>query len=136
MNPLSEESRKRLTEYIGECFHEKLPWQEVRPGQPSIVCSCGERFALNTRFDRHVFELNRTFTTGNDMLALKEKLVEKGDWKEFEAFAFTKTPDGFCIIVSTFEGDWCYPSKFSSWLFTIPRFAELVDEFFKEKKGT
>ena len=120
MNPLSDESRKRLTEYLGECFHKKLPWQEVHPGEPSIVCSCGERFALNTRFDRHVFELNRTFTTGNDMLDLKEKLVEKGEWLDFEYRALVQKSE-----VGT---------SLSQWLFTMPRFAELVDEFMKEAR--
>jgi len=123
MNPLSDESRKRLTEYLGECFHKKLPWQEVHPGQPSIVCSCGERFALNTRFDRHVFELNRTFTTGNDMLNLKEKLVEKGEWDEFEDFALRTKNTPVVSMISL-----------PQWLFTMPRFAELVDEFMKEAR--
>jgi len=110
MKTLSEESIGRLTEYPGECFHDPL-WHDLR-GSVCEKCDVG----LNG-----IFDLHRSFTSGNDMLELKEKLAEKGDWKEFyywSALQHAANPEDHV---------------FTQWLFTMPRFAELVDSWLKEK---
>ena len=100
---MDEESRKRLTEYLGEqCGHEDREWFFV----PCPKCS------------------SRTFTSGNDMLDVKNKLVEKGEWDDF--------------VTNSYKHRYRPPTEerdFMVWLFTMPRFAELVDEWLKGKEA-
>jgi len=127
MNPLSEESKKRLTKYMDGCAHI---W--VRDGHVSHhTCSeCGEELSVRKEF----LPKMRSFTTGNDMLDLKNKLVEMGEWKEFTIYTW-KLHHGHP------HTKYCYSSNkerirenYTAWLFLMPRFAELVDEFLKEKE--
>ena len=101
MNPLPDESKKRLTKFLEE------EWQ------PIIASSSEGRW----------IDPNRSFTTGNDMLNLKEKIAEKGEWDEFEDFALRTKNTPVVSMISL-----------PQWLFTMPRFAELVDEFMKEAR--
>ena len=117
MNPLSDESKKRLTEFLGKCWHEFRG--DFGPYNTACV-KCQLVFGAVHTSDWDLTKFHRTFTTGNDMLDLKEKLVEKGKWEEFVEFANSK-----CLEDISTPG-------FYGWLFTMPRFAELVDEFLKE----
>ncbi len=65
---MTPENCKIVTEYIGEC------WHEVEYEGDSFCRYCGEHYTSIQ---------NRTFTTWNDFGAVFEKLVEKGDWREF-----------------------------------------------------
>lgn len=127
MNPLSEESKKRLTKYMDGCAHI---W--VRDGHVSHhTCSeCGEELSVRKEF----LPKMRSFTTGNDMLDLKNKIVEKGEWNEFHEITHDNTlsTDGnFGVYDVLTEEHW---SEFDNWLFSIPRFCELVGEWLEKRK--
>ena len=66
----------------------------------------------------------RFFVTWDDLGALKEKIAEKGEWDEFEDFALRTKNTPVVSMISL-----------PQWLFTMPRFAELVDEFLKEVRS-
>ena len=122
---MNDESRKRLTEYLGECWHIPTPHLRIIFLYGGDICrKCGERG------DFHDGQLNnRPFTTGNDMLDLKYKIAEKGEWKEFIHH---------CIATEQVERVMSFSEDFTdltTWLFTMPRFAELVDEWLKGKEA-
>lgn len=75
-------TKKRLTQYLGE-------WHEVRiirdSGYGRSTCSCGNS-GYSVRTTCATVE-DRTFTTPDDMDALRRKLVEKGDWIDFHKFS-------------------------------------------------
>ena len=114
MNPLSEESRKRMTEFLGECWHERLH----DPKYMYDFCGkCGRPWHEGTiKF--------RTFTTWQDLGDLKEKLVEKGLWDDFENFALSKKNEKFVSMVSL-----------SNYLINPAIFIPLVNEFLKEERS-
>jgi hypothetical protein len=99
---------------------------EVPNEVPKEVCKrlC-EWLGLDTRSPITLWNSgNRTFTTGNDMLALKEKLVAEGLWEEF------------CGYARYYElaNIWTY--QFLDWFLNPVRFALLVDEFLRRgEKG-
>ena len=102
MNPLSDESKQRLTEFLGKdnCFQEIIT---------------GDWYAKN-----------RSFTTCNDMLNLKEKLVEKSLWygeNGFERFVLNWWNDNTDRI-----------QGFTDWFINPAIFILAVDEFLKEKE--
>jgi hypothetical protein len=109
MKPLTDEDRKRLTLYLGECWHE---WK----GPNSNFCSKCDKYA----------ERNRTFTTYEDLGKLKDKLVENGEWGEF------------CEWVNwSFDNSktkWWNAGQFSKWLINPDR-CGLVAEYLKQKEG-
>jgi len=108
MNPLFDEDRKMLTKFLEE------EWQ------PIIASSSEGRW----------IDPNRSFATGNDMLDLKEKLVENGKWGEF----YKWVDEVVYISSDAYNGCGYSEAELSNWLFTMPRFAELVDEFLKERR--
>ena len=115
MEAMNESDRKLLTEYMGECWHEDLADENGR----CPICDKG--LAIPIGAGRTLMSWNRrTFDNGNDLYALKEKIAEKGEWNEFKAY----TTD-----------QWFLPDTdktLSDWLFTIPRFFELVIAWRKE----
>jgi hypothetical protein len=76
MTQLTEDDRKLLTKFLGECWHDPL-WHDMR----SAICTT---WGLNG-----IFDLHRSFSPGDwqDLGDLKNKLVEKGMWREFRTFA-------------------------------------------------
>ena len=122
MNPLSDESKKRLTNFLDGCAHI---W--VQDGHVSHhKCSeCGEE----CRVRREFLPKMRTFTTGNDMLALKEKIVEKGMWDDFEEWTFIKWDS-----MKPFSDYSRSLGQYADWLISPAKFIPLVDEFLKEKE--
>jgi hypothetical protein len=127
MNSLTEQDCKALTGFLGECWHEIIDIKIHEVYGKLHKCSCGA-------IDCEKSALQRTFTTPNDMVALKEKLVEKGLWSEFLIFAAKIYNDenkdeereldltgGYVVI------------DFIHWLISPPWFTKLVAKFLKEK---
>ena len=106
MISLTDEKRKELTLFLGEC------WHEVDYEGDSFCCHCGEHY-------HHV--QNRTFTTPDDMVALAKRMVEKGVWRKFFLFVSAKEAPNYWIDLI-------------AWLLTDPaRFCWLVSEFLTKK---
>jgi hypothetical protein len=121
MNPLTDDQKKRLTLYLGECWHEVvwvkiIPWHDCQE-KTLLTCSCGNEWC-----DLAHFEQNRTFDNYEDFGALKDKLVENGVWDAFDTFAFDSW------IESEVKG------TYSEWLFR-PESCGLVAEYLKQKEG-
>ncbi len=76
MTELTEHHRKALTEYLGECWHEAF-WHDIR-GIACVKCDKG----LNG-----IFDLHKTFTTPADLHAVYSRMVEKGEWDDFNDIA-------------------------------------------------
>jgi len=118
---MTDEDKKLLTEFLGECWHEytfeKQPEDEC--GEFSCwVCRCGHK----TQFWQKQRQ-NRTFTTWQDMGDLKETLVEKGRYEEFEAFA---------SVIYKREKMFLH-RPLVNWLLSPAVFISLVAEFLKQE---
>jgi hypothetical protein len=132
---MDDETRKLLTEeYLGECWHELdqnvleerdidwclkchthigclgVGWQWFYPEDKSIEI----RRAIH-----------RTFDTPDDMVALKDRLVEKGEWGRFYKWVSWNYEHG----KGSEAGHWV------SWLMEPTRFCELVGEWLKGKSA-
>ena len=140
---MDDETRKLLTEeYLGECWHELdqnvleerdidwclkchthigclgVGWQWFYPEDKSIEI----RRAIH-----------RTFDTPDDMVALKGRLVEKGDKADFEMFAEKAFENVYAAdIFSSNPTPFDYWNMFW-WLMTPTRFCALVGEWLKGK---
>ena len=115
---MTDEMRKLLTEYLGECFHEwgsftKHPTKNIESIPKCQKCGDIRKYNGDTE--------HRTFLDPRDMDALRRKLVEKGDWDDF--------------IESVYDGPWdkiCgrdTKSEFIGWLMDPERFCSLVGEW-------
>ena len=100
---MDEETRKLLTEYLGECWDA-----DKRPGGDLP---------------------NRTFTTPDDMMALKDKLVEKGEFWGLDSFL--DWADNKWDTMPDTEDN--YPGNFIDWLMNPTRFCALVGEWQKAR---
>jgi len=108
MNPLSDESKKRLTEFLEERW---LSNQE-----------CIDSYASNRELSPDDWQ-----SLGD----LKNKLVERGMWDGFEAWTFKKWDS-----MKPF-GDYSRSlGQYADWLINSAIFIPLVDEFLKEKEET
>jgi len=122
MNDLTEQDRKRLTGYLDEKWH----WIA---NDAEIMCECGEIWLVrNIDLDAHE---NRTFTTPDDFFALKNRLVEKGEWGEF--YFFVKGGYAHLQLEKPVFINW-KDQDFDDWLINAPRFCWLVSEWLKEKE--
>ena len=126
MKPLTDEDRKRLTLYLGECWHEN---NRDTKKSGLTICSCGA-----TGCDAwECIKENRDFTTYEDLGALKDKLVENGEWEEFVDFAYDKYVKW--LFTGTEEGGYFHDKSvsFNSWLFR-PESCGLVAEYLEQKE--
>ena len=106
---MNDEMRKALTEYLGECWHQM---ERIHPGgifKRCYKCLKPESEGIT----------NRTFTTWEDLGALKNKLVEKGDWRDFFGFARNSWDE----------------ANVNNWLMVPARFCELVGEWLGKQEG-
>ncbi len=107
---MNDDSRKRLTGYLGDCWHELIRYKPGSIFKKCKMCGLGGD------------PENRSFTTWSDLGALVEKIVEKGDWEEFEDYAYKiwdKVPT---------------EHSFTKWFILPPtRFCELVDKWLEGK---
>jgi len=113
MTDLTENDRRRLTDYLRECWHESCS-----SGSP--LCLCG----MSVQKHRTHKVKNRSFTTPDDMVALKDKMVEKGKWDEFYWWAAN---------IGNKEGAYGSAER-ADWLIDAPRFCRLVNEWLKGKE--
>ena len=111
MIKLTEEKRKALTEFLGECWHKIPTWNE--PDETPRCNFCCKLFSECK---------DRTFTTWKDLGVLKERLVEEKKWGDFMELAYDRwvTREDPCLY---------------SWLLHPTRFCWLVSEFLRERKG-
>ena len=105
---MNDETRKLLTEYLGEC---------VGANNLSLwMCRCSKK---------HTY---RTFTTPDDMMALKDKLVEKREWIAFKTFTYQRWSSQKQGTMDAKIQGW------EDWLINAPRFCELVGEWLEKRK--
>jgi hypothetical protein len=129
---LSDEQKKRLTLFLGECWHElKRPKDEptVYSGK-CIHCGLNQYVVRGGYPDR-----DRSFTTPTDAHALAKKLVEVGKWDDFGEFSFSEMCRTEWFTGS--DGIRQYCTRFGKWLFAEPespaRFCYLVNAYLEEK---
>jgi hypothetical protein len=126
---LTDEQKKRLTLFLGECWHEitnAVPKQRLGHGYCPKCDTCFAGQGMHMAFyNPNAFF--RTFTTPQDAHDLAKKLVEVGKWFAFDCYAVEK---------------WLHvrdPNKnqFTAWLFAEPespaRFCYLVNAYLEEK---
>jgi hypothetical protein len=71
---MNEESKRRLTNFLGEC------WHELSIKIPDVICSCGKVWRGSMEVgDVHK---NRTFTAPADFFAVFNRLVELKKWED------------------------------------------------------
>jgi len=111
MTPLSEESKKRLTEFLGEKW-----WEHA------------EEVMLRSYDESH----NRDFSPDDwqSLGDLKKKLVETHQWYDFYLFARGKIRNSELDQIYN-----SYETGFVNWLINPAIFIPLVDEFLKEKES-
>lgn len=112
---MTDADRKRLTEYLGEYWHEPVGIDTI-----GMICSCG----LRSYNAAHEKKYNRTFTTSQDMVDLVKKMVEREEFEEF------------CVWICLEKMDECVASNASlaAWLLTNPaRTCRLIAEWLEQK---
>jgi hypothetical protein len=88
---MNEESKRRLTNFLGECWHEWEPAEHV-----TFKCKlCGKWI-----YEKHAWDSSnrRTFTTPDDYFAVFDRLVELGEWEEFYMFATSAYKNSFALL--------------------------------------
>ena len=115
MKPLTDEQRKRLTLYLGGKYHEAGTYN---PALSEWRCACGRVGCTQE---------NRAFTTYEDFGKLKDKLVENGEWDDFDEWAYMKWDQ-----MKPFMDMSRRLGQFSAWLFR-PESCGLVAEYLEQK---
>lgn len=105
---LTEQERKILTGYLGECRHEHIDKYWIP--NTGRCADCGLLVVEGELIP------NRTFTTWQDFGDLKDKLEEKGDWD----YALAWMNDEFFIQNAHEDND------FTQWLLNPTRFSKLL----------
>jgi len=125
---MEEVMRKRLTIYLGEPWHEILvcPKCGFTSSRRMNFCFCKPPVRVTENGGK-----NRTFTTPNDMDALRRKLVEKEDWADFHKYA----RHVFCKDYVTVCGREDMEADFNAWLFDATNGCPLVGEWLERKEG-
>ena len=116
---LTEEQKKGLTEWLGEKWHETIEskWTELYGTLDK--CNCGMVECQ---------EINRTFTTWQDLGDLFTKLNERGEWLDFCNFAWLIFVKDTTIDPERPHGTW------ERWLLHPQRFGWLVSQFIGREK--
>jgi hypothetical protein len=120
---MNDEDRKLLTKFLSECWHGPYV---TNYGHDCVNKICEKCWKSPEELDH---PNNRTFTTAQDMMDLKDKLVEKHRWYGFIVFAKTR--------FSFKDYDPCYDNietGFYDWLINPPRFCQLVADFLKKEE--
>lgn len=120
---MTDEDRKLLTEFLGECWHMQKPviFSDGSFKFSPYCSKCGD--SIYTTSGEPLYLIYRTFTTPDDMMAVKRKLVEKGEWEGFFAYTVDKNK----------EWDNCY--ELVDWLIDETRFCQLdVDYLRRDEK--
>lgn len=116
---LSDEQKKMLTEEVlGVCWHKTAVWTSWIPeGRKARV----EGWLCPKCND--YWESPRPFTSWQDLGDLKDKIVEMGEWWDFEKYCFHQWNK------TTIATGYCLP-----WLIDPTRFCSLVASWWKERK--
>jgi hypothetical protein len=122
---LSEDQKRLLTEFLGECWHEFSKDVEGFDG-PCVKCRTWRSSSIV-----------RTFLTYQDLGDVKEKLVEKGLWSSFLIYAICKFQDERGLGAGGYTKD--IPGLFIWFLCPLdeqgnPHFCRLVAEFLEGQK--
>ena len=104
---------QRLTLFLGKCWHEYKKISEY-----TWKCQCGS-IVSNPAYGLP----HRTFLTWEDMGDVKDELVERGLWDEFDSF-MEKTWYSNCNLLT-----------YSSYILQPQRFCDLADEFLMGLEG-
>jgi len=118
---MNDTQRKLLTEFLGE------QWEPYKVTEwPYYTEEYGKEYSLFPIEGvepevRYVYQKHRTFDNSNDMIALKDKLVEVKKWREFLWEHH--------LSCSMYK-DW---DDFIDWLFTPDRFCQLVANYLEGK---
>lgn len=117
---LTNNQKKLLTRFLGECWHE---------GDRRTCKHCGEIMAICDHISGDGVDWeHRTFDAWQDLGDLKEKLEEKGLWTKFY---------NYCASIHQDENtsDKRSVVRFTVWLLNPATFMTLVAEFLKDKNG-
>jgi hypothetical protein len=107
---MNEQDKKLLTEFLGEC------WEDEYYDPIVLVYRSG---------------YNRTFTTWQDLGDCKEKLVEKGKWRQFSQLALRAW---WNADEATIKPDEDNEVAFMRWLLNPSTFVPLAVEFLRKEK--
>ena len=116
---MTNEDRKLLTEYLGECWHE-LPDNPLGEKEMGTCVKCRLFLGyIGTGWDWAVDDdvripHNRTFTIRADMMDLYDRLFQKHKWHKFTVFA--KMRFSFNDYDQTFTN---IETGFYAWLFCL-----------------
>lgn len=119
---LTDERRKALTEYLGECWHK---YKHIVPKSDGgyydfVKCKkCGD--ACSGAYGK----AQRTFTTDADMMAMFRKLTDTDDFNPFYSWAMWK---------HTYWSVKNYEEMITFLFYDPKRFCELVGEWLEEIK--
>lgn len=115
---MNDDMRKRLTLYLGE------PWHSITGrAEAHTWCSCGSQHSTLAPFPK-----NRTYTTWDDLGTLKDKMMEKGDWKSFFNWMVSKHP----LLVPITNANEL--QDYTNWLITPKCFCELMGEWLEQRE--
>jgi len=127
--PTAQIDRKRLTEFLGECWHNYEDLDKFGPYR-RMRCSKCKKYINGVYYTTISDIFNRTFATPDDFLALKDKLEEKGKWLEFDEWAYMQWDS-----LKPFNDLSRHLGEQSDWLINAPRFCWLVNEWLKEMEA-
>jgi hypothetical protein len=127
---MNDERRKLLTKYLGECWHEWEMYYSEEDKCAGYRCKNPQcplhNILLTTPGIKDVKHL-RTFTTWNDLGALKERMDELGEWEDFYEYTWDVWHS-----VKYSPADW---HDYFDWLLNPVRFCEAVAEWLESKEG-
>ena len=126
---INDEARRKLTEFLGECWHEYPP-RAVPPG----MNKAGWDLCVKCRHHSHYPDAERrTFSTPNDMVALTKRMAEKGVWGQFFSVSLQYWWEDDTDRIHFSED---YDTAFTRYLLINPeRFCWLVSEYLRKVEG-
>jgi hypothetical protein len=128
MIPLSDDDKKLLTEFLGECWHE---WEVAYPNGVKDTKMYGHRCVLCKQYWPIKIEngpiISRTFTTWQDLGDLRDKLKATQRWPEFVLYV-AKAHDRPEVKKNKTAGFY-----FVAWLINPAVFIPLVAEFLRKE---
>lgn len=133
---MTDEDRKLLTLFLGECWHELSEFVHVGDDfQDNISDIFGHCLKCDKVFERG--QENRTFTSPDDQHAVMEAIDRSGKRNLFLGFAFNSQEACDTNVSCTYDADApmerFYNEDFIFWLFLDPsRFCQLAADAIKE----
>lgn len=111
---MTDEDKKLVFEYMGWCQHKYAASGKL--WGTGICIRCKDPLPREHTLD------------GNDMVAAMNKMVEKGDWKDFDSYSCRVFVNDNSIKFNLKKETWI------SWLMQPTRFFELMASWLKEKE--